>query len=72
MQDTAAAAALYRFEFRGTIEIPTHVLTHHPRGTLKQALELCDEYGCQILLRDVENAEISRGWVRPNGQYSLT
>lgn len=68
MQD----AATYRFEFRGTIEIPTHVLLQHRQGTLQQAIELCDKYGCQIALTDVEDAGVSRGLVRPNGKYELT
>lgn len=73
MQDTAAAAAaIYRFEFRGTIEIPARVLTDHRSGTLQQAIDLCNEYGCQILLRDVEDATVSRGLVRPNGHYTLS
>lgn len=68
MQDTVT----YRFEFRGTIEIPTHVLLQHRQGTLQQALDLCDEYGCQIVLKDIEDAEVSRGLVRPNRQYDLS
>lgn len=67
MQD----AATYRFEFRGTLEIPTHVLLQHREGTLQQAIELCGQYGCQIVLKDPEDAAVSRGLVRPDGQYEL-
>lgn len=62
----------YRFEFRGTIELPTELLLQHRQGTLQQALALCDQYGCQIVLRDQEDAAVSRGLVRPNGRYELT
>lgn len=68
MQDTAT----YRFQFRGTIEIPTQVLLQHRQGTLQQALELCEEYGCQIVLTDPDDPTVSRGVVKPNGQYELT
>lgn len=68
MQDDAT----YRFEFRGTIEIPTHVLLQHRQGTVEQAIALCDEYGCQIVLKDVADAEVVRGVVRPNKKVELT
>lgn len=69
MPDTAA---IYRFEFRGTIELPTQVLLQNRRGTLQQAIDLCNEYSCQILLRDDDDAAATRGLVRPNGQHDLT
>lgn len=69
MQDTAA---IYRFEFRGTIEIPTQVLLQHREGTLQQAIALCDEYGCQIVLKDLADTLVSRGVVKPDGKYELT
>jgi len=61
-------SATYRFEFRGTMEIPTSVLMSHRRGSLQDALALCDEYACQILLHDDSGV---RGWVKPDGRYSL-
>jgi hypothetical protein len=68
MQDTATADT-YRFEFRGTLEIPHDVLMEHRTGSLEIARELCDVYACQIVLHDDSGV---RGWVRPDGRYSLT
>jgi len=66
MQQTESAT--FRFEFRGTLEIPTKVLMSHRKGSLRDALALCDEYACQILLHDDSGV---RGWVKPDGRYSL-
>ncbi len=66
MQDTANVT--YRFEFRGTMEIPYGVLEKHRSGSLQVALDLCDAYACQILLHDDSGL---RGWVKPDGRYSL-
>ena len=67
MQDTATAT--YRFEFRGTMEIPFMVLEEYKSGSLQVALDLCDAYACQILLHDDQGL---RGWVKPDGRYSLS
>jgi hypothetical protein len=40
----------------------------HRKGSLRDALALCDEYACQILLHDDSGV---RGWVKPDGRYSL-
>ena len=67
MQDNATVT--YRFEFRGTMEIPFNILQQHRSGSLKVALDLCDAYACQILLHDETGV---RGWVKPDGRYSLS
>lgn len=65
-------AATYKYEYRGTMEIPMSVLEQHRGGSLALALQICDEYGCQILLRDPGDASSVRGWVKPDGRYALT
>lgn len=67
MQSTESAT--YRFEFRGTLEIPHSVLQSNRSGSLRDALAICDAYACQILLHDDSGV---RGWVKPDGRYSLS
>lgn len=65
MQSTST----YRFEFRGTMEIPQQVLMAYRAGSLQEARELCSSYACQIVLHDDSGV---RGWVKPDGRYELT
>lgn len=58
----------YRYEFRGTMEIPFQVLATYRAGSLKEARELCHAYACQIVLHDDSGV---RGWVKPDGRYEL-
>lgn len=63
MQETPT----YRYEFRGTMEIPFQVLATRG-GSLQEARELCHAYACQIVLHDDSGV---RGWVKPDGRYEL-
>jgi len=66
MQDPATT---FRYEFRGTMEIPFQVLMTRRAGSLQEARELCHAYACQIVLHDDTGV---RGWVKPDGRYELT
>jgi hypothetical protein len=59
----------YRYEFRGTMEIPFQVLATYRAGSLEEARELCHAYACQIVLHDDNGV---RGWVKPDGRYELS
>jgi hypothetical protein len=44
-------------------------LQEYRAGSLQVALDLCEAYACQILLHDDTGV---RGWVKPDGRYSLS